>query len=428
MIAAATAAAAKQVPVDQEEKAGSAGNVVVKEATYPRCFWLPPLTPGNRSRAHYCRLADTIGSGAYSSVFHATLTAAPARFTKKNPDDDHDDGVRTTTAAPGAPETDDDSCTQRAHRIAIKMYWDSFLIQRELIIYKYLWELRDAGRTSLRVPRLLGGGGVRGDRRERDDERGGGGEGHEAHCLAMELMGESLSGYFQTARSGAAQESAGDVYAIIGWLAAEALGQMRLLHETGIVHRDVKPDNLVLTPKRDGLAIIDYGLSSQYVDNEGTHVPMRTDIALIGTARYASTWAHDGCLQSRRDDLMSLCYSLMFLVDRGRLPWIEPMRAAAANPGCNRRQAQAQAAHECKRRFDPHEWGGRCLREAAAASSHRELFRLCATLAMFYEEVRTLGYADRPDYPRWERAFRPRDFDPRVRLRPPAAPSAPPPS
>ena len=246
----------------------------------------------------------------------------------------------------------------------------------------------------------------------------------------MELMGEPLSGYFQTARSVGAAEtaatSAGDVYAIIGWLAAEAVEQLRLLHETGIVHRDVKPDNLVLTPKRDGLVIIDYGLSSQYVDNEGTHVPMRTDIALIGTARYASTWAHDGCLQSRRDDLMSLCYSLMFLADRGRLPWIDPMRTAAANAprSSNRRHAQAQAAHECKRRFDPHEWGGRCCLAGAAAPPNREIFRLCATLAMFYEEVRALGYEECPDYARWARAFRPPGFDPRVRLRPPAAAAA----
>jgi hypothetical protein len=39
-----------------------------------------------------------------------------------------------------------------------------------------------------------------------------------------------------------------------------------------------------------------------------------------GTIRYASVHAHLGCTGSRRDDLESLSYTLIFLI-RGRLPW-----------------------------------------------------------------------------------------------------------
>jgi hypothetical protein len=39
-----------------------------------------------------------------------------------------------------------------------------------------------------------------------------------------------------------------------------------------------------------------------------------------GTIRYASVHAHLGRTGSRRDDLESLAYTLVFLI-RGRLPW-----------------------------------------------------------------------------------------------------------
>ncbi len=92
-------------------------------------------------------------------------------------------------------------------------------------------------------------------------------------------------------------------------------------HSAGILHRDLKPDNVILTPTRQGefVKVLDFGLAKAFGDGRSARI---TAVGLLmGTPHYMSP---EAC-QSRssidhRADIYSLGV-LMFQMATGRLPF-----------------------------------------------------------------------------------------------------------
>ena len=86
-------------------------------------------------------------------------------------------------------------------------------------------------------------------------------------------------------------------------IALELLDALEYAHEQGIVHRDVKPDNVVLSP--GGAVLLDFGIA-RAIATAGTDRVTRSGFA-VGTSAYMSPEQVEGVPDiDRRSDIYSL--------------------------------------------------------------------------------------------------------------------------
>ena len=140
------------------------------------------------------------------------------------------------------------------------------------------------------------------------------GKTHDYFILVQTLLGPSLSNLI-------------DDFALnftvkdICMLSIQMLERLEYIHSKNYIHRDIKPHNFLMGLKDPNMVyIIDFGLSKKYRSKKGNHIKFSITNNIIGTPRYCSINALRGAELSRKDDLESLFYVILYLF-RGNVPW-----------------------------------------------------------------------------------------------------------
>ncbi|KAG6772043.1 hypothetical protein POTOM_023439 [Populus tomentosa] len=197
------------------------------------------------------------------------------------------------------------------------------------------------------------------------------------NVLVMDLLGPSLEDLFNFCSRKLSLKS-------VLMLADQMINRVEFVHSKSFLHRDIKPDNFLmgLGRRANQVYIIDFGLAKKYRDSSThQHIPYRENKNLTGTARYASMNTHLGIEQSRRDDLESLGYVLMYFL-RGSLPW------------------QGLKAGTKKQKYEK-------ISEKKVSTSIEALSRGYPTeFASYFHYCRSLRFDDKPDYAYLKRIFR----------------------
>jgi serine/threonine protein kinase len=142
------------------------------------------------------------------------------------------------------------------------------------------------------------------------------GRNNQYNILVMELLGPSLESLFQYKD----RQFSLKTTMMIG---LQMIDRIEYVHSRKIIHRDIKPDNFAIGEDDNShiIYILDFGLAKKYWSSTNKcHIPFIKGKKLTGTARYSSVNALSGCEQSRRDDLESIAYLIIYFL-RGRLPW-----------------------------------------------------------------------------------------------------------
>ena len=139
------------------------------------------------------------------------------------------------------------------------------------------------------------------------------------NILIMQLLGKSLEDIFEQIL----HKEKMTINCVCN-LVIQMIEILEQIHNKNIIHRDIKPSNFLFGNEGSNnnlLYLIDFGLAKKYREyNNSKHYEINEEKRLIGTARFASINAMNGLSQSRRDDLESLGYVLIYFL-KGKLPW-----------------------------------------------------------------------------------------------------------
>ena len=102
----------------------------------------------------------------------------------------------------------------------------------------------------------------------------------------------------------------------------QILDRLEWIHSKNLIYRDIKPENfLVGINDPNVIYVIDFGLCKKYRSSKtGKHILPKVGRKFNGNFKFSSSYTIRGKEPSRRDDIISLGYMLIYLIKK-ELPW-----------------------------------------------------------------------------------------------------------
>ena len=127
-------------------------------------------------------------------------------------------------------------------------------------------------------------------------------------CIALEMLGPSLEDLLEKCKGKFSLKT-------VLMLAEQMINILEYIHSKNVVHVDLSPNNFLIGrgKKSKNLFLIDFGLAEKFIDN-GQHIWFSEGNFFKGTNMFSSLFNHLGLAYSRRDDMVSLGYILLYLL------------------------------------------------------------------------------------------------------------------
>ena len=198
----------------------------------------------------------------------------------------------------------------------------------------------------------------------------------EYNAMVMDLLGQNLEDLYNYCAKNFSLKT-------ILMITIQMIERLKHVHDNHYIHRDIKPENFLIgkDTTEKTIYLLDFGLAKRYRDEyTQIHIPLKENRNLTGTARYASCNAHNGLEQSRRDDMESIAYVILYFF-RKKLPW---------------------QGLKCKDKNEKHAK----IKEIKMSMTPEKLFEgLPKEFADYLTMVKKLGFEDEPNYKSYIQMF-----------------------